>query len=101
MPASFHDSAEVMLVFPHTRTMNCVMLQEQIAVGQRIEEWRLDLWDGHAWSVAARGTTVGYKRLVRFPERSASRARLVIMHSRSLPTLSTIALYDVPEEMSR
>ena len=82
-------------------TFNVVLLQEQIIVGQRIEEFFLDAWSGNGWKEIARSTTVGYKRLLRFPEVTAARVRLRITQSRDYPTLSNFGLYRSPADENR
>jgi alpha-L-fucosidase len=73
------------------------MLQEQIKVGQRIEEFFLDAWTGSAWKEIVRSTTVGFKRLLRFPEVAAAKVRLRITRSRVCPTLSNFGLFRAPD----
>jgi alpha-L-fucosidase len=82
------------------QNFNCAMLQENIPEGQRIEKFSLEYRDGDKWVQFAKGTTVGYKRLVRFPEIKEDRIRLVIEQSRTNPTLSSFGLYKAPPEVS-
>ena len=70
-----------------------VMLQENITVGQRIERFVLEYYSGGEWKKAAEGTTVGYKRLIRFDPVRTQRVRLRILSSRLAPTLSEVGLY--------
>lgn len=81
------------------RTVNCAMLQEDIRTGQRIEHWRIDAKMNGAWQTVTRGTTVGYKRLVRFPDLTASKFRIVIEQSRKEPTLASFGLFETPPEV--
>ena len=60
----------------------------------RIEKFQLEYWDGKEWKKATEGTTVGYKRLLQFPEVSTNKVRLQIESSRLNPTLSEIGLYN-------
>jgi alpha-L-fucosidase len=69
------------------------MLQENIGVGQRIEKFTFEYWKDGQWHKAAEGTTVGYKRLLRFDPVTAKKVRLRIESSRLNPTLSEIGLY--------
>ena len=48
------------------------------------------------WILAVKGTTVGYKRLLRFDPVTAREFRLIIEASRLNPTLSEIGLYNMP-----
>ncbi|MDP4194530.1 MAG: chitobiase/beta-hexosaminidase C-terminal domain-containing protein, partial [Bacteroidota bacterium] len=68
--------------------------------GQRIEKFHLEYWDGKSWTQFAQATTVGYKRLLSFPEVKASRIKIVIDQCRTNPTLSSFGLFMAPPEIS-
>jgi alpha-L-fucosidase len=87
------ESASLVFTLPEKRTFDVVLLQEEIRVGQRIEEFRLEAWDGKVWQPFAAGTTIGYKRLLRFPEVTTDRVKLAIARSRTSPTLSAFGLF--------
>jgi len=74
-------------------TFDRAMLQEMIATGQRVEQFKLEAWDGQGWKEITRATTIGYKRLLRFPQQTTSRVRLVILDSRDTPTIRELGLY--------
>lgn len=74
-------------------TFNVLALQENIAVGQRIEKFEAEYFDGVSWKVFATGTTVGYKRLLKFNELTTSQIRFHILSSRLNPTLAEFGLY--------
>jgi alpha-L-fucosidase len=80
------------------KTFNVAMLQEQITVGQRVEEFEVDAWLDGEWKQIARSTTIGYKRLLRFADVTASRVRVRITKSRLSPTLSRFGLFLRPTE---
>jgi alpha-L-fucosidase len=79
-------------------TFDVLLLQEEISVGQRIEKFELDYQADGVWKKATGGTTVGYKRLLRFPAVTASKVRLRIESSRLNPTLAAFGLYRQPEK---
>jgi len=81
------------LILPAAKTFDVVSLQENIAIGQRIESFVLEYKDGTEWKQLAKGSTVGYKRLLRFKEITAKELRLRILSSRLNPTLSELGLY--------
>jgi len=78
------------------KTFNRVMLQEYIQIGQRVEEFAVEAWDGNNWKEFARGTTIGYKRLLRFDDITAQKVRLRINRSRVCPTISNFGLFYAP-----
>ena len=65
-------------------------------LGQRIERFSLEWWDGTDWLQFTQGTTVGYKRILTFPAVTARRVRLTIAESRTSPALSSFGLYKSP-----
>ena len=77
-------------------TFNVAELAEHIEIGQRIAEFVLEVPGDAGWREFARGTTVGYKRLLRFDPVTASKVRVRIVDSRVCPTLSSFGLYFAP-----
>ncbi|MEI8006750.1 MAG: alpha-L-fucosidase [Bacteroidota bacterium] len=78
---------------------NCLSIQENIKNGQRVESFLVEIPDGKAWKVIASGTTIGYKRLLRFPRLQAGMVRIRITSSRQNPEISEIGLFLIPERL--
>lgn len=89
-------SAAIELDLKEKSCFNVLLLQENITVGQRIEKFSLEYWDGNTWQKAVDGTTVGYKRLLKFNEVSTNKVRLTILSSRENPTIAEMGLYSMP-----
>lgn len=94
------STASVEIKFTRGRSFNTMMLQENILKGQRIEKFRVDYWDGQLWRTFAKATTIGYKRLLRFPEVYSDRIKIVIEQCRTNPTLSNIGVFKMPPEIN-
>ncbi|MGE5611426.1 MAG: alpha-L-fucosidase [Bacillota bacterium] len=75
-------------------TFNIACLQEAIALGQRVESYVVEYWDGSSWQVLSKGTTIGHKKLDRFEPVTAQRVRLVVDKSLACPTISAFGLYN-------
>ncbi|NSW53760.1 MAG: alpha-L-fucosidase [Anaerolineae bacterium] len=91
-------NANITLDFPTPITFNIVQLKETIALGQRVRAWRLEIVnDQGIWEVAAAGTTIGYKRLVRFVPHTTRKVRLVLADCKACPVLTSIQLFYSPE----
>jgi alpha-L-fucosidase len=84
---------ELVMELPRPVRFNRAMLQEEIELSQRIEAFALDAWLKDGWQEIARGTTVGYKRLLRFDAVETAKVRLRILDSRVCPTLCEFGLY--------
>ena len=89
-------SATLEFEFKQVRAFNRALLQEYIPKGQRVEEFLLQAWNGSSWETFAKGTTVGYKRLLRFPLVTATKVRIIISKSRSAPSISEFGLFKSP-----
>jgi alpha-L-fucosidase len=89
-------AATIELDLGKPRTFNVAELAEHIETGQRISQFALDAWDGGDWKEVIRGTTVGYKRLLRFGDVTTSKVRVRLLDSRVCPTLSGLGLYYAP-----
>ena len=78
------------------KTFDVVLLQERIALGQRIERFRVEARRDGQWQKIAEGTTVGHKRLLRIEPVTARQVRVVIQQSRGAPTLRRVGLFKRP-----
>lgn len=76
---------------------NCVELQEYIALGQRVKSFSVEAFVDGVWKELAKGTTIGYKRLIRFPEAGTGKIRINILDAKASPVISNIAVYKIPE----
>lgn len=74
-----------------------LLLQENLQIGQRVEQFVLEYKEGTTWKKATEGTTIGYKRLLRFPAVTARELRLKIISSRLQPAIAEVGLYLRPE----
>jgi alpha-L-fucosidase len=90
------EKASVGFDLGQEKSFNCVMIQEYIKNGQRVEEFSLEVWDGGKWVEVVRSTVIGHKRLLRFDEVKARRVRLNIIKSRVSPTICEFGLYRGP-----
>ncbi len=86
----------ITFTLPAAKSFDVLCLQENIAIGQRIESFVLEYKEGTEWKLLAKGSTIGYKRLARFAPVTAREVRLSILSSRLNPTLSEFGLYKMP-----
>jgi len=85
--------ARVELKFPKPIRPHYVVLQEYIALGQRVKSFTLEAWTGKSWKSVFQSTTIGYKRIAVLPDIVTDKLRLIIHDSRACPVLSEIAVY--------
>ena len=73
--------------------INVVMIQEDITKGQRVESFTVEALTEEGWQEVAKGTTVGYKRMVRFPAVKASQLRVKVNECRLTAHISQVGAY--------
>lgn len=93
-------SATVMVELPAAVRANCLMLQEHIASGQRVEAFEVEVREDGQWRRAPSSTVIGYKRLVRFADATVSGIRVRFTQFRARPTLASMGLYFAPAIIS-
>lgn len=74
-------------------TVNTLLIGEDISKGQRVEEFTIEAYINGSWHYIAKGTTVGYKRLIRFSDTAAEKIRVTITNTRKDANISNIGLY--------
>ena len=73
--------------------INVVMLCEDISKGQRMEAFTVEALTADGWKEIAKGTTVGYKRLIRIPAVEARQLRVKVDACRLAANISEVAAY--------
>ncbi|MBN1387463.1 MAG: alpha-L-fucosidase [Bacteroidales bacterium] len=91
--------AEIEYKFPFAEDFNVLMIKEFISKGQRIESFKLEAFVNDEWLELATSTTVGYKKLLRFPAVKSDRIKLTINQSRDNAMISEIGLFLEPDSI--
>ena len=73
--------------------VNTFLIQEDIAQGQRVEDFLVEVYSNGAWQYATEGTTVGYKRLLRFSDCQPEKIRVTLRGARGTANISNVGLY--------
>jgi len=71
---------------------NRFLVQEYIRLGQRVKAFTLEALIDGDWKELAKATTIGYKRILRFPSVKATKVRFTITDSKSCPLISNIGI---------
>jgi alpha-L-fucosidase len=76
-----------------------LVIQEAIALGQRVEAWTVESETGGHWTPLARGTTIGRKRIATFPPVTTARVRLTVEKARASLAIASVGAYLAPGGM--
>jgi alpha-L-fucosidase len=78
-------------------TFNRFLVQEYIRIGQRVKAFTVEGLVNGNWKEISAGTTIGYKRILRFPTVKATQVRFTITDAKACPVISNIGIYDAPQ----
>lgn len=93
MPAPDQTTGFVEFDLGKARTFNVARLQEDIALGERVQAYRVEILDGVQWRTISAGQVIGQKQLRRFPTVTTQRVRLVIDNASAPPAIAEFGLH--------
>lgn len=74
-------------------TVNTLLLQEDISKGQRVEKFIVEAYLNGEWKFLTEGTTVGYKRLLKFSDLKTDKIRITVVSARNKANIINVGLY--------
>src|SRR5262249_1739418 len=89
-------SSSLEIDFGREIEFNTFLAQEAIALGQRVKKFSLQIWNGGSWETIAQQTTIGYKRILRFPAVKTGRLKFSVESAKACPTITNIEVYNSP-----
>ncbi len=75
------------------KTVKFISLQEYIKLGQRVKSFEIYTWKNNNWVEAIKGTTIGYKRILKIEPTETEKVKIVITSSKASPLISSIGIY--------
>ncbi|MFI1772055.1 alpha-L-fucosidase [Thalassobellus citreus] len=89
-------TASIEFQFKKPTAINRILLQEHIALGQRIKAFNVEVKVDKNWQTIANETTIGYKRILRTKRVIATALRINITDSKACIVISNIAAFNAP-----
>ncbi|MBP2621940.1 alpha-L-fucosidase [Streptococcus panodentis] len=101
MPASDQQPFTLELDLGQDCLFDTVELREDMAQGQRVASFYLEVEKERGWAAFAAGKTIGYKRLLLGDAVWARRLRLVLTDVQAPPILTKWSVYKAPQSMEK
>lgn len=92
-PDTFAEGATHEADFGRTQEIDRVVVSEPVALGQRVRKFEVQVQEGDEWRSVVGATTIGPRRILKFPLQKARKVRVAILDSKATPLLSEIAFY--------
>ena len=92
-PFDGDNEAALTFRFSHPQTVSHVVIKEHIPMSQRIERFVVEAKTDSGYTEVYSGTTVGYKKIVKFSPIVSDEIRIRITDSRVCPIISFVGIY--------
>ena len=77
---------------------NVIEIAEYIPLGQRVEAFEIEGLVKGRWVNIYKGTTIGWKRLIKLPNDNIHRFKISVIKSLATPVISNLKMYYAPHE---
>jgi alpha-L-fucosidase len=91
-PVNSHN-AILEVDFPKPVTFSRAVTMEWLNLGQHIQHYRIEIWNGKIWTSIAEGHPIGHKKIDIFPPVTTARVRLNILSSSSEARIREFQLF--------
>ncbi|MFV0605930.1 MAG: alpha-L-fucosidase [Niabella sp.] len=89
-----NKDSQIIITTPKPVTINRIMIQEAIVThSERVEQHAVDAWMDNKWKEIVSATNIGYKRILRFRDVTASKFRIRITGMRAAPAIASVGAY--------
>jgi len=85
--------------FAQPTSIDCVMLQEPIQMGQRVKAFSIQIFKEDGSIVEIKRTTIGNKRIVTFPTQFTKLMRIYITESKAPPLIGEVNVFMINEKL--
>lgn len=86
-------SASFEIELDNQKTVQYILLQEYIRLGQRVKSFTIEALQGSGWKLLAEETTIGYKRIVNVTPVTTQKIRVTITASKACPLISNVEVF--------
>ncbi len=98
--ALLEQGQELHFKFSAPKKMNCLWLEEPVAMGQRISGFRVQFRSGGKDIFQTEGTTIGHQRILTFPVQDADEVILTITGSKATALISRAGIFHIDESLA-
>lgn len=84
--------------FDEPTKVDHIILQEDIAFGERVREFQVEGFISGKWKVVAEGTSIGHKRIIKFDTVLTKKLRFLITKYSEMPKIKNFSAYFVGDE---
>ena len=89
------EGKKLVLKLSKAQPVNHVIIQEDIALGERVRRYKVEGLVKGKWTKLCEGQSIGHKRIQQFDPVECSKIRLTVEQFEELPSIKNLAVYQV------
>ncbi|WP_106829704.1 alpha-L-fucosidase [Parabacteroides pacaensis] len=89
------EGDEYEISFKQPATIDRAVIQEEIAFGERVLQYKLSGYQNGKWIDLVTGSNIGHKHIDTFNPQTIDKVKLTVLQSKATPKIKTFAVYDV------
>ncbi|MFN8254559.1 MAG: alpha-L-fucosidase [Bacteroidales bacterium] len=86
-------AANLEIDLPKNSEVQYVVIQEYIKLGQRVSDFSVEVLKNKNWKTVYRGTTIGYKRIIKIGGIKSDKIRINFLDGKACPVISNVEVY--------
>ena len=95
------NNASLTIDFGKPTAFNRFMAKEYIRLGQRVKSFTVEALVDNEWKLLASQTTIGYRRILRFPTVTATQIRFTVTDAKASPLILKTGVYLAPQVLTQ
>ncbi len=85
----------LIISFKSPTAFNALLLKELIVKGQRIKEFKVEVWKSGKWQEIAHSNTIGARKILTFPLVKTRKVRITVLAAKAAPMLGEIGVFRI------
>lgn len=90
---------KLIIRFKDKQQVNCIQLGENLAFGQRVESFSVEIYNDDSLLYTNHYTTIGHQRSVTFPTETTNRIIVTIKEAKAVPVLCCLKIFHIRDEL--
>ena len=86
---------EIVLELPENQEVNTLVIQEDIKNGERVREYRIEVFDKGKWKKVGEGSCIGHKRIHTVASVKTNKVKLLISESVDKPLIKNFSVFNI------
>jgi alpha-L-fucosidase len=85
--------------FEEKQKINCIQLGEDLAFGQRVKSFSIEVYNDDSLMYKNLYTTIGHQRIISFPTQTVNRVAIIIQEAKASPVQCCLKIFHIPDEL--